>query len=79
MWYNFLYHLGVSDECNLGIHKFVLEFLELWLTYLTILCTSRKQGEKEPLLFSYCGSFDYHALQSLNNCIFVSLTYQLTI
>ena len=35
--------------------------------------TNRKHGEKEPQLFSQCGSFDHHALQSLNNWIFVFL------
>ena len=35
--------------------------------------TSRKHGEKEPQSFSHCGSFDHHALQSLNNCRFVFL------
>ena len=35
--------------------------------------TSRKHGKKEPQLFFYCSSFDHHALQLLNNCIFVFL------
>ena len=35
--------------------------------------TSRKHCEKEPQLFSHCGSFDHHAMQSLNICIFVFL------
>ena len=34
---------------------------------------SRKHGEKEPQLFSHCGSFDHHALQLLNNCRFIFL------
>ena len=35
--------------------------------------TSRKHGKKEPQSFSHCGSFDHHAMQSLNNCRFVFL------
>ena len=30
-------------------------------------------AKKELQLFSHCGSFDHHALQSLNNCRFVFL------
>ena len=41
--------------------------------------TSRKHGKKEPQSFSHCGSFDHHALQWLNICRFVFLTYQLTL
>ena len=33
----------------------------------------KKHGKKEPQSFSHCGSFDHHARQSLNNCIFVFL------
>ena len=48
-----------------GLH-FVLKLFG-WLH------TSRKHGEKEPQFFSHCGSFDHHALQSLNNRRFVFL------
>ena len=34
---------------------------------LLSLITSRKHGEKEPRLFSRCGSFDHHDLQSYND------------
>jgi hypothetical protein len=39
--------------------------------------TSRKHGKKEPQSFSHCGSFDHLDLQSLNECKFVFLVYQL--
>ena len=35
--------------------------------------TSRKHGEKNRNHYFHCGSFDHHALQSLNNCRFVFL------
>ena len=34
--------------------------------------TSTKHGEKKLQSFSHCGSFNQHALQPLNNCIYVS-------
>ena len=37
--------------------------------------TSRKHGKKEPQSFSHCGSFNHHALQSLNNYRFVFLDF----
>jgi hypothetical protein len=39
--------------------------------------TSRKHGKKEPQSFSHCGSFDHPNLQSLNDCRFSFLIYQL--
>jgi hypothetical protein len=35
--------------------------------------TSRKHDRKEPQLFSHCGSFDHHDMQSLDDCKFENL------
>ena len=40
---------------------------------LSNIITGRKHGKKESQLFSHCGSFDHHALQPLNNCMYVFL------
>ena len=57
--------------CHLGmLHMWI------WTNYFEPflhLSLVENMVKKEPHSFSHCGSFDHHALQPLNNCIFVFL------
>jgi hypothetical protein len=71
---SFWYQTFGSNHAKLGlintlscVHRFVIRVVHY---------TSRKRDKKELQPFFHCGLFDHPDLQSLNNCKFVFLVYQ---